>query len=72
MTISVTLPSGKEILFTKGEKGVTKLFTTTAGEVVVVTGSTVTKFGNCAFICEYTKKAEAEDIVGHFRSPSEE
>jgi len=60
MTISITLPNGKELLFTKGEKGVEKLFITDMGEVVVVTGKTVTKFGNCVYVAEYaTKDIEA-------------
>jgi len=58
MTISLTLPNGKELLFTKGEGGVEKLFVTEIGEVVVVTSNLVTKFGNVPFVCEYPTKEE--------------
>jgi len=55
MIITVTL-NGKDLSFTKGKGGVTKLFTTDLGEVVVVTDKGVTKFGNCPFVCEYESK----------------
>lgn len=61
MTISVTLPSGKELLFTKGQGGVIKLFTTNNGEVVVCTKTSVNKFGNMPFHVEH-ERDEDKDI----------
>jgi len=63
MTISVTLPDGKNLLFTKGEKGVEKLFITDLGEVVVISATSITKFGNCQYIAEYDKKEEKEKDI---------
>jgi len=60
MTISITLPDGKNLLFTKGEKGVEKLFITNLGEVVVVSSTSITKFGNCTYVAEYDKKTEKD------------
>jgi len=63
MTIVITLPNGKELTFSKGSKGVDKLFVTNLGEVVVVTGKTITKFGGCAYVCEFEKKADKDEDI---------
>jgi len=64
MIANVELPNGSVLSFSKGEKGVTKLFTNvTKSTLIVVYVDKVLNFANYPFTLEYERKQkEDEDI----------
>lgn len=62
MLAQVILPSGKELEFVKGEKGVKKLFVS-YGSLVVVCEDKVLKFSCIPFTLEFERKGKDEDKI---------